>query len=237
MTTTNTAAKATVSPASPAWSFTADTMTAYGKTSPATYSLAKDGTLYLFSGILDPNTGVTHPVRFTLRPADGETYAAALAASGLTPAEESKPAEEVRPAEAPKAAEAPKPAEEVRPAEAPKAEAPAPVKKQRAPRKKAEAKPAPAEAPKPVEAPKAAAPVEKPWIGTTISGKGWSIAFDAKVERTCIRFEGTPTAAQKAIVEAAGFYYRSDLKAHVKKLTCKAYRAAVAVSAALNAID
>lgn len=75
------------------------------------------------------------------------------------------------------------------------------------------------------------APVEKPWIGTSISGDGWKIDFDAKVERTCIRFAATPTAAQKAIVDAAGFYYRNDLKCFVKKLTCKAYRAAQSVAA------
>ena len=80
------------------------------------------------------------------------------------------------------------------------------------------------------------APVEKPWIGTSISGDGWKIDFDAKVERTCIRFAATPTAAQKAIVDAAGFYYRNDLKCFVKKLTCKAYRAAQSVAAGLKAI-
>lgn len=79
-------------------------------------------------------------------------------------------------------------------------------------------------------------PVEKPWIGTSISGDGWKIDFDAKVERTCIRFAATPTVAQKAIVDAAGFYYRNDLKCFVKKLTCKAYRAAQSVAAGLKAI-
>ena len=180
-------------------------------------------------------------MRFALKPAQGEIYTAALSAAGLTPAPEEPAAtvEDVGPAE-PAA-----PAEDVRPAEPA-----APVENvgpKRAPRKKAapavkagpvqaeEASPAPVEDVGPAE-PVKPAPVEKPWIGTSISGDGWTIDFDAKVERTCIRFAATPTAAQKAIVDAAGFYYRNDLKCFVKKLTCKAYRAAQSVAAGLKAI-
>lgn len=226
---------------SPAWTFAPDSVTVNGYTSTARYSLAKDATLYVFAGMLTPGTDKLTPVRFALKPAQGEIYTAALSAAGLTPAPEEPAAtvEDVGPAE-PAA-----PAEDVRPAEPA-----APVENvgpKRAPRKKAapavKADPVQAEeaAPAPVEdvgsdEPVKPAPVEKPWIGTSISGDGWKIDFDAKVERTCIRFAATPTAAQKAIVDAAGFYYRNDLKCFVKKLTCKAYRAAQSVAAGLKAI-
>ena len=176
---------ATTTVTSPAWTFAPDSVTVNGYTSTARYSLAKDATLYVFAGMLTPGTDKLTPVRFALKPAQGEIYTAALSAAGLTPApdEPAAPVEDVGSDE--------------------------PVKP---------------------------APVEKPWIGTSISGDGWKIDFDAKVERTCIRFAATPTAAQKAIVDAAGFYYRNDLKCFVKKLTCKAYRAAQSVAAGLKAI-
>ena len=212
---------ATTTVTSPAWTFAPDSVTVNGYTSTARYSLAKDATLYVFAGMLTPGTDKLTPVRFALKPAQGEIYTAALSAAGLTPAPEEPaatvedvgPAEPAAPVEDVGPAEPAAPAEDVRPAEPA-----APVEDV-----------GPAEPVKP-------APVEKPWIGTSISGDGWKIDFDAKVERTCIRFAATPTAAQKAIVDAAGFYYRNDLKCFVKKLTCKAYRAAQSVAAGLKAI-
>ena len=256
---------ATTTVTSPAWTFAPDSVTVNGYTSTARYSLAKDATLYVFAGMLTPGTDKLTPVRFALKPAQGEIYTAALSAAGLTPAPEEAaatvedvgPAEPAAPVEDVEPAEPAAPVEDVGPAEpaAPvedvrPAEPAAPVenaKPKRAPRKKAapavKADPVQAEeaAPAPVEdvgsdEPVKPAPVEKPWIGTSISGDGWKIDFDAKVERTCIRFAATPTAAQKAIVDAAGFYYRNDLKCFVKKLTCKAYRAAQSVAAGLKAI-
>ena len=256
---------ATTTVTSPAWTFAPDSVTVNGYTSTARYSLAKDATLYVFAGMLTPGTDKLTPVRFAFKPAQGEIYTAALSAAGLTPAPEEPaatvedvgPAEPAAPVEDVGPAEPAAPAEDVRPAEpaAPAedvrpAEPAAPVENvgpKRAPRKKAapavkadpvqaeEAAPAPVEDVGPAE-PVKPAPVEKPWIGTSISGDGWKIDFDAKVERTCIRFAATPTAAQKAIVDAAGFYYRNDLKCFVKKLTCKAYRAAQSVAAGLKAI-
>ena len=232
---------ATTTVTSPAWTFAQDSVTVNGYTSTARYSLAKDATLYVFAGMLTPGTDKLTPVRFALKPAQGEIYTAALSAAGLTPAPEEPAAtvEDVEPAEPAAPAEDVRPAEPAAPVEN--------VKPKRAPRKKAtpavKADPVQAEeaAPAPVEdvgsdEPVKPAPVEKPWIGTSISGDGWKIDFDAKVERTCIRFAATPTAAQKAIVDAAGFYYRNDLKCFVKKLTCKAYRAAQSVAAGLKAI-
>ena len=220
---------ATTTVTNPAWTFAPDSVTVNGYTSTARYSLAKDATLYVFAGMLTPGTDKLTPVRFALKPAQGEIYTAALSAAGLTPAPEETAAtvEDVGPAE-PAA-----PVEDVGPKRAPR--------KKAAPAVKADPVQAEEAAPAPVEdvgsdEPVKPAPVEKPWIGTSISGDGWKIDFDAKVERTCIRFAATPTAAQKAIVDAAGFYYRNDLKCFVKKLTCKAYRAAQSVAAGLKAI-
>ena len=63
---------------------------------------------------------------------------------------------------------------------------PAPVQAAPAPAKKASA---PAKAkPAPVQDKPAAAPTDKPWIGTTITGKGWNIAFDQQAGRTRVLF-------------------------------------------------
>ena len=100
-----------------------------------------------------------------------------------------------------------------------KASKPAPVQEQPAP---VQDKPAPV--------------AGKAWIGTTIQGKGWSIAFDADAGRTRVQVEGTPTDAQRSAIEQAGFYWSSQLKSWNKKLTCKAYRAAQALATTLNAL-
>lgn len=98
-------------------------------------------------------------------------------------------------------------------------------------------KPAPVQAaPAPVQDKPAAAPTDKPWIGTTITGKGWNIAFDQQADRTRVLFQAQPTDAQKAAIENAGFYWSAQLNSWNKKLTCKAYRAAQALAVALNAL-
>ena len=88
----------------------------------------------------------------------------------------------------------------------------------------------------PVQDKPAAAPTDKPWIGTTITGKGWNIAFDQQAGRTRVLFQAQPTDAQKAAIENAGFYWSAQLNSWNKKLTCKAYRAAQARAVALNAL-
>lgn len=82
----------------------------------------------------------------------------------------------------------------------------------------------------------AAQTVAKPWIGTTITGKGWNIAFDEQAQRTRVLFQVQPTAAQKAAIENAGFFWSNQLQSWNKKLTCKAHRAAQELAAALNAL-
>ena len=88
----------------------------------------------------------------------------------------------------------------------------------------------------PVQDKPAAAPMDKSWIGTTITGNGWNIAFDQQASRTRVLFQAQPTDAQKAAIENAGFYWSAQLNSWNKKLTCKAYRAAQALAVALNAL-
>ena len=284
-TTTTTTTTANATPAN-GWTFTRDSLSINGCTCPATYSPSKDGTLYIFTGLMYPGADKATPVRLTLKPDMGELYALAMAAS-TTPAEpEEAPAPvaeaEPVPAVTPDSVKVPEGYAPVvadgvivaveqhidltaetpaAPAEPVEEEKPAPVKPKRAPRKRSgprplEPKAAPAEPVKaetpaaPVEAapvetpapaaepaPAEAAPVVKPWLGTSISGKGWTISFDEQVGRTCVRFEGEPSAAQKAAVESAAFYFRRDLGCWVKKLTCKAHRAALTLADVLKALD
>ena len=63
---------------SPAWTFAPDSVTVNGYTSTARYSLAKDATLYVFAGMLTPGTDKLTPVRFALKPAQGEIYTCLL---------------------------------------------------------------------------------------------------------------------------------------------------------------
>ena len=220
MKTTNTTNTANV------WSFAPASVTVNGHTFEAKYSLARSGDVYVFAQVCDA------PIRVHVG-ADMPMYADALAAAKAEPA----PAPVVEPAPAPAPVQdAPKPVQD-----APK---PAPAKKPakaKAAKAAPKTEPAPAPvvepAPAPVQdAPKPAAPVEKPWIGTTITGKGWNIAFDAEAGRTRVLFQAQPTDAQKAAIEKAGFFWSNALNSWNKKLTCKAYRAAQELAAALNAL-
>lgn len=77
---------------------------------------------------------------------------------------------------------------------------------------------------------------EKAFIGTTISGPGYKIYFDPDLQRTRIIYEIKPTAAAIAAIQAAGFYWSSVQKSYNKKLTFKAYRAALALNNTLLAL-
>ena len=226
------------------WSFGPTTMTVNGRTFGASYSVARGGDVYVFTGVQAAPGAQRIPVRMHITQ-DMPMHADALAAARLAAETETHKADPT-PAEAPKAAK-PAPVQE-----APKAQAPAPV--QDAPKA---AKPAKAAKPKakpaPVEAPKAQAPapvqdaaqaickpaadaaqaVCKAWIGSTITGKGWRIVFDGDAQRTRVIFDAKPTAAQAAAVDAARFYYSPSMSSYNKHLTCKAYKAAQALAQTL----
>ncbi len=75
----------------------------------------------------------------------------------------------------------------------------------------------------------------KSWAGSSIVGDGWRIVFDAVEERTRV-ICAAPTDAQKAAIEGAGFWWSPRMGSWNKKLTCKAYRAAVALAEELRRI-
>ena len=144
------------------WSFAPTTMTVNGRTFGASYSVARGGDVYVFTGVQAAPGAQRIPVRMHITQ-DMPMHADALAAARLAAETETHKADPT-PAEAPKAA---KPATVQ---DAPKAQAPAPVQDAPKPAKaaKPKAKPALAEAPKaqasaPVqEAPKAAKPAKAP---------------------------------------------------------------------------
>ena len=154
------------------WSFAPTTMTVNGRTFGASYSVARGGDVYVFTGVQAAPGAQRIPVRMHITQ-DMPMHADALAAARLAAETETHKADPA-PAEAPKAA---KPATVQ---DAPKAQAPAPVQADAKPAKapkaaKPKAKPAPvqeapkAQAPAPVQAdakaakaPKAAKPKAKP---------------------------------------------------------------------------
>lgn len=243
------------------WNFAPNSVTVNGQTFPASYSLARGGDVYVFTALRAAADAPEMPVRVHISadmPMHAEAVAAAQAAKDK-PSAQDKPAP-VQATSAPVDKPAPvqaAPAPVDKPAPAKKASAPAKAKPaaedKSAPAKRShkskgirrpdvpaqpvQDKPsAPAKKPAPVQDKPAAAPTDKPWIGTTITGKGWNIAFDQQAGRTRVLFQAQPTDAQKAAIENAGFYWSAQLNSWNKKLTCKAFRAAQALAAALNAL-
>lgn len=218
------------------WSFSPTTMTVNGRTFGASYSVARGGDVYVFTGVQAAPGAQRIPVRMHITQ-DMPMHADALAAAKLAAETETHKAEPA-PVEAPKA-QAPAPVQD-----APKAAKPAKAPKAAKPK----AKPAPvqeapkAQAPAPVQdaaqavckpAADAAQAVCKAWIGSTITGKGWRIVFDGDAQRTRVIFDAKPTAAQAAAVDAARFYYSPSMGSYNKHLTCKAYKAAQALAQTL----
>ena len=145
----------------------------------------------------------------TVQPAANEaeqTEAAPEAVETVQPAEEAEQAEE-----APEAAETVQPAEEAEQVE----EAPEAVK------------PDPKQAHGPIP--------EKTFIGTEIPLPCGKVLFDPETERTRIILNDSPAADVVEKVKAAGFFYSPRTKSYNKKLTFRAYRAAVKLAAELNA--
>ena len=228
------------------WIFTADSVTVNGRTFPASYSLAPKGDVYVFVNLKATAEAADLPaVRLHVcanMPMHADAVAAAQAAKQAAKVEPAPVVEAAAPVADPAPVQdAPAPVAESAPAKKPtrkkaaKKPEPAPVVEAAAP----VADPAPVQdAPVPVTepAPAKAAPVEKPWIGTSITGKGWSIAFDQATGRTRVTVEGTPTDAQRNAIEQAGFFWSAKMASWNKGLTCKAYRAAQTLAAALTAL-
>ena len=237
------------------WNFAPNSITVNGQTFPASYSLARGGDVYVFTALRAAADAPEMPVRVHISadmPMHAEAVAAAQAAKDKPSAQDkpapvqATPAPVDKPAPAKKAS-APakaKPAAEDKPAPAKRSHKSKGIRRPDVPAQPVQgkpsapaAKPAPVQAaPAPVQDKPAAAPMDKSWIGTAITGKGWNIAFDQQTGRTRVLFQAQPTDAQKAAVENAGFYWSAQLNSWNKKLTCKAYRAAQALAVALNAL-
>ncbi len=230
------------------FTFTADSITVAGKTYPAAYSITKTGAVMAFVTV--PGSKEVQRVRF---PQDHADHAAALAA-----AQAEKAAHEAEAAQAAEVATEAEPAAETvqeTTTEAPAQEtAPAPAEERETIPEgytatttaaghiiavqrneyAAEAEPA-AETVQETTTQTAPAPA-KDFIGQTITGNGWRIFFDAETSRTRVIFDAAPTAAAAAALEKAGFYFSKAMNSYNKKLTCKAHRAAVALSGELRAL-
>ena len=98
--------------------------------------------------------------------------------------------------------------------------------------------PAQAEQEQPAPDPKQAhGPIpEKTFVGTSIKGARFEILFDGEAQRTRVIIPAEYRDAARATVEKAGFYYSAPLDSWNKKLTFRAYRAAVALAAELEKV-
>ena len=234
-----------------AWTFTATTIALTGHEFPVSkYDVTDKGDVYVLASVegmgIRLHAGHKSPrYHEALEAAMAYKAMPKAAAKPAEPAAEpakpvetkaAEPAKQAKPATKRKAKPAAEPA---KPVEA-KAEAkPAPAAKQpkaAKPAAKAAKQPAAKPAAKPAAEPaKPVVPADGSWIGTAIEGKGWRIAFDEAAQRTRV-IAADPSAKQKAAIEAAGFYWSATTKSWNKKLTRKAYRAAVALAESLNAI-
>lgn len=228
----------TTNAAEPVYTFTADAITINGTTYPVEYTISKQGTVNAFAIVSVDANGRKHKQAVRI-PQEDDNFAAAMEAAAAAGAPDYRPAtktttaaaetvEEVSPAadttaatetvaEAPETTEA---AEDTTTTERPATDTTA------------------AETAEPATDTRKAArgPVpEKTFVGTTIQGRGWKIFFDPDAERTRIILTDDAAPEVKAAVLEAGFYYSSKLKSYNKKLTFKAYRAAKALAAQLNA--
>ena len=77
---------------------------------------------------------------------------------------------------------------------------------------------------------------EKTFIGTSIKGARFEILFDGETQRTRVIIPAEYRDAARGTVEKAGFYYSALLDSWNKKLTFRAYRAAVALAAELEKV-
>ncbi len=207
---TNTTTVATV------YTFAADSMTVHGRTYEARYSCTPTGHVYVFTS-LPLSEGQIIPVRLHFAP-EMPMYDAALKAAKAAKAAPVNPHDptltKAQPAAAPAAQDKPAPAKQ------PKAEKPA----------------AKAEKPAAAKQPKSEPLTVANYVGKTVVGDGWKIAFDATAQRTRVTFAKDPTPAQKQAIDAAGFYWSAAMGSFNKKLTAKAFRAAMALADTLQAL-
>lgn len=80
-----------------------------------------------------------------------------------------------------------------------------------------------------------AADPSKPWAGSELRGAWWVIRFDAATARTRLTLSHEPTEKAAAYIADAGFWASKTAPGtYTRKLTAKAYRAALALAANLS---
>ena len=80
-----------------------------------------------------------------------------------------------------------------------------------------------------------AADLSKPWAGSELRGAWWVIRFDAATARTRLTLTHEPSEKAAAYIAEAGFWASKTAPGtYTRKLTAKAYRAALALAANLS---
>ena len=211
------------------FTFTATTLTCKGKVFPCEYNIIADGSVLAFVILGVKENGRKEKQRIHFNP-DHPDHAAALAAAQAAAATGERPAN-ISTGYKLIGTPAGNVIEKVQPEQAAAVETVQPEPEQAAAVETIQPKPEQAAG----SAKQARGTVpEKTFIGQTIQGNGWKIYFDGETARTRVIFEETPTAAARAAIENAGFYYSSVMNSWNKKLTFKAYRAAQALSGTLS---
>ena len=243
---------ATVAAIDTAWKFTPASIALNGHVFDADkYAIAEKGDVYVLAKIegaaVRIHVGKASPVYHAALEAAVAWNKAATQPKAEKPAETKPAAEPAKPVET-KAAE---PAKQAKPATKRKATAKAakqPEAKPAEPAKPVETKPAkaakqpkaakPAKQAKPAAEPAKPVPAADAWIGTTIEGKGWRIVFDDAAQRTRVIVDDDVPNEERVLIAVAdaGFFWSNTTKSWNKKLTRKAYRAALALADALNAL-
>lgn len=77
---------------------------------------------------------------------------------------------------------------------------------------------------------------EKTFVNTSICGERFQIIFDGSANRTRVIIPEEYRSIARDALQKAGFYYSSAMDSFNKKLTFRAYRAAVALAAELSKI-
>jgi len=219
------------------YTFAVDSINVNGVRFPASYSIAKNGDVFIFTSLKINAEAEPAPVRIHVTTGLPYHANAVKAAEEAINAEKAVKGENIsksnsEPKEVASVSEVKESAPVEKTAPAKKASRKA-VKKDELKTVEVQPDPAPGHE-EPAHA--KAEPVSKPWIGSTITGKGFAIAFDQAAGRTRVTVEGTPTDAQRSAIEQAGFYWSPRMCSWNKGLTCKAYRAAQLLANTLNAL-